>query len=103
MSIASITLISCATHSARRARLLFLVLVSGKRHANLSAIIQSRLPPNVDAGERMKESKNVQKPQRHANDHDCIQDGLDRSLHWYEAVDQPKQKTHHDQNHQYVK
>jgi hypothetical protein len=57
----------------------------------------------VDAGERMKKSKNVQKPQHHSDDHDRIQDRLDRSLHWYEAVDQPKQNTYHNQNQQYLK
>jgi len=65
--------------------------------------LQVHLPPNVDAGEGMKKSKNIQKPQHHGNDHDSIQDRLDRSLHWYEAVDQPKQNTHHDQNYQYLK
>ena len=46
----------------------------------------------------MKESKNVQEPQNRTDHHDCVQNGLNRSLHWYEAVDQPKQNTHHDQN-----
>jgi hypothetical protein len=55
-------------------------------------------PSKPDPGERMKDSKNVQEPQHNTNDHDCVQNGLDRSLHGYEAVDQPKQNTHHDQN-----
>ena len=46
----------------------------------------------------MKKPKNVEKPKNRADHHDCIQDGLNRSLHWYEAVDQPKQNTYHDQN-----
>jgi hypothetical protein len=51
----------------------------------------------------MEKSKNVQQPQHHTDDHDSIQDGLNRSFHWYEAVDQPKENTHHDQNQQYLK
>jgi|GEM_PF-5049702 len=50
----------------------------------------------------MKKSKNIQKPQNHGNDHDCIQDGLNRSLHWYEAIDQPEENTNHDQDQQYL-
>jgi hypothetical protein len=46
----------------------------------------------------MKQPKHIQKPDHHTDDHDRIQDGLDRSLHWYEAVDQPKQDTHYNQN-----
>ncbi|MGB8476008.1 MAG: hypothetical protein WCE61_18155 [Candidatus Acidiferrum sp.] len=51
----------------------------------------------------MENSKNVQKPQHHTNDHHGIQDGFNRSLHWYEAVDQPEQNTHYDQNDHYLK
>jgi hypothetical protein len=51
----------------------------------------------------MKKSKNVQKPHNRGDHYDCIQNGLDRSLHWYEAVDQPKQNTHDDQDYQYLK
>jgi len=51
----------------------------------------------------MKKSKYVQKPQHHANDHDCIQDGLNRPLHRDIAVDQPEQDAYHDQNYQYLK
>ena len=46
----------------------------------------------------MEQSEHIQKPDHHSDDHDCIQNGLDRSLHWYEAIDQPKQDTHNDQN-----
>jgi hypothetical protein len=55
---------------------------------------------DTDIGDAMKQSKHIQKPKHHGDDHDCIQDGLNRSLHWYEAVDEPKQNTHHDQNYQ---
>jgi hypothetical protein len=51
----------------------------------------------------MKKSKDVQQPQHHADDHNRVQYGFDRSLHWYEAVDQPEKNTHHDQNYHYLK
>jgi hypothetical protein len=62
-----------------------------------------RLSPDVDMGERVEESKNIQQPKHYGDDHHCIQDGFDRSLHWYEAVDQPEQKSDHDQNDEYLK
>jgi hypothetical protein len=45
----------------------------------------------------MKNAKDVQKPQNHGNNHDRIQDGLDRSLHRYQ-VDKPKQNADYDQS-----
>ena len=51
----------------------------------------------------MEQSKNVQQPQHDADHYDRIQYGLDRSLHWHIAVDQPKQNAHNDQNQQYLK
>jgi hypothetical protein len=65
--------------------------------------IQLHLPPNVDARERMEKPKNVQEPQYNTNDHDCIQDRFQRSLHGDETVHQPEQHTHHDQDDQYLK
>ncbi len=77
---------------------------SGRDDRSLrQSFIHVQLSPHAHVGERMKESKNVQKPQHYADHHNCIQNGLDRSLHWYVAVDQPKQDTYHDQNHQYLK
>jgi hypothetical protein len=46
----------------------------------------------------MNQSEYIQKPQHHSDDHDCVQDGLNGSLHWYEAVDEPKQNAYHDQD-----
>jgi len=46
----------------------------------------------------MKNSKNIQKPQNYGNDHDNIQDRLDGSCHWYEAINQPEENTNHDQD-----
>jgi hypothetical protein len=50
----------------------------------------------------MKKAKNTQEPQNHENDHDSIQDRLDGSCHGQEAVNQPKENTDHDQNHEYL-
>ncbi|MFZ3201804.1 MAG: hypothetical protein WA175_11720 [Candidatus Acidiferrales bacterium] len=80
----------------------FVVFVQ-RHEAHPPPFIQACLRPNVHAGERMKKSKNVHKPQNRGDYHDRIQDGLDRSLHWYEAVDQPKQNTDHEQNLEYLK
>jgi hypothetical protein len=57
---------------------------------------------NTDVREGTKKPKNIQKPEHYANDHDGVQNGLDRPLHWYVAVDQPKQNTHNDQSHHYL-
>jgi hypothetical protein len=54
-----------------------------------------RLTANADLGEVMEQSKDIQEPHRDSDDHDCIQDRLDRPLHWYEAVNQPKKDAHH--------
>jgi hypothetical protein len=51
----------------------------------------------------MEKPKNVQEPQYNTNDHDCIQDRFQRSLHGDETVHQPEQHTHHDQYDQYLK
>jgi hypothetical protein len=51
---------------------------------------------NVNPRERMKQSENVQEPQDHADHHHGIQDGFNRSLHRYEAIDEPQQNTHYD-------
>jgi hypothetical protein len=69
-----------------------------RRTAHLR-IVQACLRPDADVGEGMKKAKDVQQPQNHGNNHNCIQDGLDRSLHWYQ-VDQPEQDTDYDQSDQ---
>jgi hypothetical protein len=100
MFVASVAMISGATRSSRWARLLFAF-----HGAHLASVpfIQACLRPDVHAGERTEKSKNVHKPQNRGDHHHRVQDGLDRSLHWYEAVDQPKQNTHHEQNLYYLK
>jgi hypothetical protein len=58
--------------------------------------------PHVHSGEGMEKSKNIQEPQNYENDHDCIQDRLNGSCHGYEVINQPKENTNYDQNHEYV-
>jgi hypothetical protein len=50
----------------------------------------------------MEKSKDIQEPQNHQNDHDSIQDRLNRSCHGYETIDQPEENTHDDQNQEYI-
>ena len=50
-------------------------------------------------GERLHQPENIQKPQDHSDHYDYIQDGLYRSLHWYEIY-QPKQHPYYDQRDQ---
>jgi len=47
----------------------------------------------------MKNSKNIQEPQNHHDDHDRVQDGFNGSRHWDESINQPKENANHDQNH----
>jgi phage-related protein len=48
--------------------------------------------------EGTEKPKYVQKPQHHDYYNDRVQNGLNRSLHGYEAVDKPKQNSHNDQD-----
>ena len=48
----------------------------------------------------MHNSKNIQEPQNHENDHDSIQDRLNGARHRYVVVDEPEENTLHYQNHQ---
>ncbi|HXQ26854.1 MAG TPA: hypothetical protein VN822_10635, partial [Candidatus Acidoferrales bacterium] len=88
--VASITAIQCAPRSLSLARLLF----SFHRLSRLW-FIPNCLRPDVHPGQRMKDSKDIEKPQDHRNHNDRVQNGLDRSLHRYEAVDQPEQNAHY--------
>jgi hypothetical protein len=58
------------------------------------------LRSNVHAGKGVKEPENIQEPQNYGNDHDAVQNGLDGPLHGNEAIHQPQEDTHHDQNFQ---
>jgi hypothetical protein len=53
---------------------------------------------DVHSGKRVEQSKYVQKPQHHSDDHDAVQDRLNGGLHRNEPIDQPQEDTHHDQN-----
>jgi len=55
--------------------------------------------PHVDRGERAEKSKNIQQPQNYADDHDPIQDRLDRTCHRNVAINQSEQNTDYDQDH----
>jgi hypothetical protein len=48
----------------------------------------------------MKQPEHVQQPQNDRNDHNAVQNGFDRSLHWDEAIHQPQQDSYHNQNFQ---
>ena len=54
---------------------------------------------HADIRERTENSKNVQEPEDNDNDHDGIQDRLDRARHWDESVDEPENNTGHDQDY----
>jgi hypothetical protein len=60
-----------------------------------------RLPANANMREGTEKSKYVQKPQHHNNHNDRVQNGFNRSLHGFEAVDKPKQNSYNDQNSDY--
>ena len=89
--VASITAIPYSNHLSSLARVLF------PSHSLFPRwFLQNWLCPEVHPGHGMKESKNVQEPQDHGNHDDCIQNGLDRSLHRYEAIDYPEQNAYYD-------
>jgi hypothetical protein len=58
--------------------------------------------PNAHPGDGMKESKNIQEPQDHANHHNGVQNRLDGRCHWDEAIHQPQKDSHHDQDFHYL-
>jgi hypothetical protein len=58
--------------------------------------------PNVHPGNGMQNAKNIQEPQGQANHHDRVQKRLNGLLHGDEPVHQPEQKTHHDNDNQYL-
>jgi hypothetical protein len=48
----------------------------------------------------MEQSKYIEEPEHDANDHDCVQDGLDTACHGDETIHQPKQDAHYDQGYE---
>jgi hypothetical protein len=61
-----------------------------------------QLSANANMRKGTEKSKHVQKPQHHTDHNDRVQNGLNRSLHGYEAVDKPKQNSYNDQNYHYI-
>jgi hypothetical protein len=59
------------------------------------------LVTNADMGKGTKKPKYIQEPQHHNDHNNSIQNGLNRSLHGNESVNQPEQNTHDDQNRHY--
>ena len=57
----------------------------------------------MDPGKGVEESENIQQPQNYPDDNHGVQDGLDRSLHWYEAIDQPEENPYYHQNYHDLK
>jgi hypothetical protein len=94
-----------STPGSRGAGRVFCVLWSLVNDMRISprSFIPLHSHPAAHMREGMKQSKYIEEPQHHGDDNDRIQDRFNRALHWYEAVDQPKQNTHHDQNCHYVK
>ena len=52
---------------------------------------------DVKIGDVMHESKDIQEPHNHHNDHDSIQDRFNGARHRNKAVDEPEKNAHHDQ------
>jgi hypothetical protein len=51
----------------------------------------------------MKESKHIQEPQHHSNDHNGVQDRLDTACHGNEAIHQPQEDANDNQSEYYLK
>jgi len=73
-----------------------LILVRGPQ-LFLLPLLQPRLLSDADAGEGVKQSKYIQEPQHHADDHDCVQDRLDAACHGDEPIHQPQEDSNYDQ------
>jgi hypothetical protein len=58
---------------------------------------------NVDSGQRVQESENVQEPENDDDNDDGVQNGFDGALHRDEAIHEPEQYAYDDEDHQYLK
>jgi hypothetical protein len=72
------------------------ILARGPQHF-LSRFVRPRLLSDADSREGVEQPKYVEEPQHYADDHDCVQDGLDAARHGDEAIHQPQQDAHDDQ------
>jgi hypothetical protein len=57
---------------------------------------------NPNPGKGLEQSKSVEEPHHDANDNHRIQDRLDGTCHWNEAVDQPEDYPDDDQGEEYL-
>jgi hypothetical protein len=87
--------VTSITESVRQALVVWHGSFNDTAHPSISAYSS----PDSDMGKRMKQSENIQKPQDNCDYYDSVQNGLDLSLHWNKAIDQPKQDPDHDQNY----
>jgi hypothetical protein len=51
----------------------------------------------------VEQPEDVHEPQNYGDHYYRIQDGLDRCLHRYKAIDEPKHNAYHDQDHYQLK
>jgi hypothetical protein len=58
----------------------------------------TRLLSNADVGDGVEQSKYIAEPPQHANHNDYVQNRLDGTCHWDEAVDQPQDYANDDQS-----
>ena len=77
------------------------ILLSVSLRASLGPL--KRLSPHMHFGKGAKQPKNVQQPENDRNDYHAIQNGLDGPLHGNEAIHQPQENTHYDENFQQLK
>jgi hypothetical protein len=76
---------------------------SGMRLSDFPLLfVQPRLLSDADVGDGVEQSKYVAEPPQHTNDDDYIQNRLDGTCHWDEAVDQPQDYANDDQGEQYL-
>jgi hypothetical protein len=67
------------------------------------AVRSTRLLSDADVGDGVEQSKYIAEPPQDTNDNDYIQNRLDGTGHWDEAVDQPQDYADDDQSEQYLK
>jgi hypothetical protein len=68
----------------------------------IGGTLRLRLSANANMSDGTEKPKHVQKPYNYHDYNDCVQDRLNRPLHRYEAVDQPKENAHNNQNGHYL-
>ena len=80
------------------------LVAAGAFHACVTQIPGAKLLRlNVDSGESVQESENVQEPEHDDDNDDRVQNGFDGALHRDEAIDEPEQDADRDEDHQNLK